>query len=179
MKVRFPTALAVVAAVSTSTVAANQGYAPAANESADNFHVAEQKGQHEMSMADLQNRGKELAAKLQTTYQELSDANELAGGLHGTDITEAVRQYIPTGTPFSDAEIMLRSAGFVIEPHPDLTLPPNPNRAQDWYGVIAEIAPFAKSLIGKTDLYVTLLPISPGDYSTVYKVSATFFISHI
>ena len=135
------------------------------------------KEDHRMVVEDFVKRGKELRAKLQQTYKKLVDSNELRGGLHGTDVTYAVLPYIPIGTSFSGAVAILRNAGFVVGPHPDSNPPPNPNRPKDWYAVVAQITPFAQKFPSRTDLYVSLLPKSPGDYTIVSRIDAQFFIS--
>lgn len=129
----------------------------------------------QMSSDELAQRGKELRAALQKTYQDLSRARKLSA--FGTDITETVLPYIQAGMSFSDAEAILRNAGFIVR-HPDLNQATNPNRAKDWYVVTARISRFATSfLFVSIDLFVTLLPKSPGDYTTVAEISATMFLS--
>jgi hypothetical protein len=130
---------------------------------------------HQMSADDLEKRGKELRAALQATYESLRSARKLSGG--GTDITDSVLPFIQTGISFSDAETLLRNAGFSVGPHPDLNQTSNPNRATDWYAVVATISPFDSGFMMKVSLYVSLLPLSPGDYTSVAKVSAKLFAS--
>ena len=65
----------------------------------------------------LQQRGQELRAALQQTYQELLRTKRLNG--HRTDITQSVLPYISVGMSFRDAETILHNAGFTIE-KPDL-----------------------------------------------------------
>jgi hypothetical protein len=88
-----------------------------------------------------------------------------------------VTQYIPIGTAFVDAQAILLAAGFSVEPYPDLTNGSNPNKAPDWYGVIAKISPFLSQFLSRTDLYVTLMPPSPGEYTEITKLEATFFVT--
>jgi hypothetical protein len=134
-----------------------------------------QLGAQELASSSLMQRGKDLRTALEKTYA--GHDSHFGGGLHGTDVTAAVLPFIPPGTPFADAETILRDAGFTIEPYPDVTAPPNPNRAKDWYAVLARIDPFATFLIGKATVYVSLLPPAPGDYTQVSSLSATFFVS--
>jgi hypothetical protein len=126
---------------------------------------------------ELKRRGKELRAALQRRHLQLVVNNVRIDPVGGVDATDAVLPYIPVGTSFSDAEAILRHAGFVIGKHPNLNAPPDINRGKDWYAVVAEISPFSTWLLVRTDFYVELLPRSPGDYSTVSKVSASFFIT--
>jgi hypothetical protein len=142
-------------------------------------NVVEPNETQQIASDDLEQRGKELRAELQQAYQKLVDSRKLGGG-RGTDATEAVLPYIPIGTSFWEAETVLRNAGFVVGPRPDVNAPPNPNRAADWYAVIARINPFSTKLLeSKISLYVTLLPKSPGDYTIISKISATFFVSFL
>jgi hypothetical protein len=128
-----------------------------------------------MIQSDIQERGKKLREQLSRVYDELGKAQKLSGG--GTNISDALPPYIVPGMSFQEAEAVLRAAGFIIRPHPDLSKAADPNRATDWYGVLAVINPFKKLFLGHSDLYVTLLPKQPGDYSTVEKVNATVFVS--
>jgi hypothetical protein len=141
--------------------------------------MLDQAEKHQMAFDGLEQRGKRLRAALQRKYEKLAESHQLRGGLHGTDVTDAVLPYIPIGISFSDAETVLKDAGFVVGPHPDLNAPPNPNRAKDWYSVVAKISPFAGRSGTKVDLYVSLLPRAPGDYTVVSKISATFFVSSL
>jgi hypothetical protein len=128
-----------------------------------------------MNDSDIEARGKKLHEQLSRVYDELGKAQKLSGG--GTDISDALPPYIVPGMSFREAEAVLRAAGFIIRPHPDPRKAADPNRATDWYGVLAVIKPFKKLFLGHSDLYVTLLPKQPGDYSTVDKVNATVFVS--
>jgi hypothetical protein len=136
-------------------------------------------GSNEMSSGDLEQRGKKLRTALEDAYRIMITSHTLRGGIHGNDLTATVMLYIPVGTSFKDAEAILRDAGFSIEPYPNLTQPPNPNRASDWYAVIAKISPLAPGDLSKADLYVSLLPISPGDYSKISRITATLFTSSL
>jgi hypothetical protein len=129
----------------------------------------------QISSDDLEQRGKELRAALQGTYESLRSARKLSGG--GTDITESVLPFIQTGMSFSDAESTLRNAGFSVGPHPNSNQASNSSRATDWYAVVATISPFDAGFMMKASLYVSLLPSSPDDYTSVAKASAKLFIS--
>ncbi len=130
---------------------------------------------HQISANNLEQRGKELRASLQRAYESLRAARRLSGG--GTDIADAVLPYIQARMPFGDAETILRNAGFAVGRHPDLSEASNPNRSKDWYGVTSSILHFDSGFLMSVDLFVTLLPPSPGDYTSVAKVSATIFAS--
>jgi hypothetical protein len=128
-----------------------------------------------MNDSDIEDRGKKLHEQLLRIYDELGKAQKLSGG--GTDISDALKPYIVPGMSFGEAEAILQAAGFIIRPHPDLSKAADPNRATDWYGVLAVINPFKKLFMGYSDLYVTLLPKQPGDYSIVDRVKAKVFVS--
>jgi hypothetical protein len=125
--------------------------------------------------SDIEERGKKLREQLSRVYDELQKTQKLSG--RGTDISDALPPFIFPGMSFREAEDTLRAAGFIIQPHPDLSEATDPNRATDWYGVLAVINPFRKLFLGHSELYVTLLPRQPGDYGIVDKVKATIFVS--
>jgi hypothetical protein len=132
-----------------------------------------------MTTKETHERGAELRAAIKLTYERLSASGGLQGGFHGTDVTEVFLQNIPIGTPFQEAVAILKDAGFVIDSYPDLNAPPNPNRTKDWYALIARIAPFSNAAFSQVELFVSLLPPSPGEYTIVFDISATFFCSTI
>jgi hypothetical protein len=114
----------------------------------------------------------ELRARFEARYRE----GHISAGPHGTDVTAIVAPYIPPGTSFDEAEKLLRDAGFEIEPHPPKIQPPE-RKSFDWYGLLAQISPFHTQFPFRFDLYVTLMPKGPGDYSTVQSVKATMWAS--
>jgi hypothetical protein len=180
MQMGIPIMLAATAPMDTTAYANDlkQGsVAPPASGILYADAVDGEKEVHQMTDDDSDKRGAELRAALQRAYQELADSHQLRGGLHGTDITKVVLPYLPIGIRFSEAEAVLRSAGFVVGPHPDSNPPSNPNRPKDWYAVVASINPFQRRFPSKTSLYISLLPKSPGDYTIVSEVGATFFVS--
>jgi len=124
---------------------------------------------------DLQKRGTQLRAALEDAYRHLKDYPRAR--FSGINVSEVVSPYIPIGSSFKDAEQILASAGFEII-RPNLEAPPLPqNRSKDWYGVVGRIQDFAHGLFQVTRVYISLLPPSPEDYSTVSKVTGTFYIS--
>jgi hypothetical protein len=132
-------------------------------------------GMRKMSPEEIERRGKELRAALHQTYEELV-ASEKVSGLE-TDISGYIAPYIFAGITFDDAESILRAAGFSLNPRPPDNQAKNPNKAKDWYAVLARISPFVQRVIGKVSVYVTLFPKSPGDYTVVENVQASFFVS--
>ena len=131
--------------------------------------VASETESRQVDSDELQKRAKELSAALQRTYQERAPG---LGG-RGTDITEAVQPYIPIGTSFRDAETILRNAGFTVV-RPNLSEPKNPKVDENWQAVRAEIAPFVQGSFFRVTAFVWLFPKSPGDYTSVAKLSAIF-----
>jgi hypothetical protein len=131
------------------------------------------------SPTDLDRKAHEFHAFLDRLYRSLKDQHKLQSGFDGTDITADVAPFFPEGMPFDQAEDMLRRAGFSVGRHPDLAPPPEVkvNRSKDWYGVVAAISPFASGFLTRVNLYVTLMPKAPGDYSSVERVRATIFLS--
>ena len=127
------------------------------------------------SSGNIEKRGRELQAALRNAYHQLRSSGKLAG--LNTDVTSYVLPYLPPGISFEEAEMILADAGFALGPHPGPDQANNPNRATDWYAVLARISPFVEDPPNKVSVYVTLLPKSPGDYLTVDKLTASFFIS--
>jgi hypothetical protein len=180
MQVGISIMLAAVAPVNAAGRVADLRQGSVATEPGGMLYAGEfdeQKELHQMASDDVVQRGKELRSALQQTYQKLLNTGKLGGGLHGTDVTRTLLPYIPIGTPFSEAEAVLRNAGFVVGPHPDPSPPPNPNKPKDWYAVIAKISPFSQVFPSRADLYVSLLPKIPGYYTVISKMHAEFFVS--
>ena len=122
---------------------------------------------------ELMSRGKRLRADL----DEAIETRPMSGRIGGTDVTDVVRPYIPVGMTFTDAEAILRDAGFTISPYPDEHKANALDRSKDWYAVVAAIPFVKKRFMFRTDLYVSLLPARPGDYTNVTKVTATVFMT--
>lgn len=76
-----------------------------------------------MTPALLEQRGKQLHAEVIQVWENLKQSKSLR---LTNDISETVTKFIPVGTSFADAEIILRGAGFNIWPRHNLN-PPNKN----------------------------------------------------
>lgn len=126
-----------------------------------------------MTTDSLEQRGKQLRAAIDLAFKKLSDARALKP-MGASDITEVVVQYIPVGTSFDEAEYILRSAGFSVDPRPSAN--PTGNRP-DRYDVVGSIVPFVQQLLSRVNVYISLSPRAPGDYSKVNKVSAGIVLS--
>lgn len=66
-----------------------------------------------MTHDSLEQRGKQLHAEVIRIWENLKQSKTLQ---RTNDISEAVAKYIPAGTSFADAKVILRSAGFNIWP---------------------------------------------------------------
>jgi hypothetical protein len=150
---------------------------------ADRFHTGSaafavadaQEESLNMPSEDTEKRGQELKTALQQAYHQLRSSGKPLG--LNTDVTSYVLPYLPPGISFKDAEQILADAGFAVGSRPNPSQANNPNRASDWYAVLARISPFVEDTPNKVSVYVTLLPKSPGDYSIVEKLTASFFVS--
>ena len=118
---------------------------------------------------ELELRGKQLRAEIDSTYNKLSAARAIKNqGMGRNFITDVVIKYIPIGTSFDDAEAILRAAGFTIQPRV-----PNPYLPDDEkYDERATIDQYVRTPFGKTSIDVSLRPRGPGDYSTVKSITA-------
>lgn len=124
----------------------------------------------------LHERAAELRSAFQKAYESLLASGKLKPGPFGTDVTTTILPFIPVGTTFDEALIILKDAGFEILSYPNLTERANPNRGRKWYAVLARISPFVKGFVSQVDLYITLLPPSPGTYTIVSEISANFLM---
>ena len=130
------------------------------------------------SKSDMTKAAK-LQDKLKSTYDHLKSIKGLSGRMEGTDITDAISDCINTSMSFRSAEEVLKDAGFEIN-HPDLVNGPNNvNRAADWYAVVASIRSYASQNFGRSSIFVTLLPASPGRYEKIERVTAKIFTTFL
>lgn len=131
-----------------------------------------QKEKSTVTNESLEQRGKMLREAIERTYKKMLDEKTLSANPRArNDISDVVVQYIPAGTSFDDAESILRSAGFNIDPRPCAKTDINPHG-----DVVASIVPFAHESLSKVNLYVFLSPTTQGDYSKVAKVYAGFSV---
>ena len=167
------TMLSALAAAHTAASGEDPGRIDAAVWSGAKLRYAQDETQ-KMAFEHLEKRGADLRTSLKKKYAELVSSGKLSGGRN--NITNSVLPFIPIGISFDEAETILRAAGFNVEPYPDLNAPPNPNRTRDWYGVVATIPAFVERFGMKVSVYIMLLPKSPGDYTTVSDVKASFLV---
>lgn len=136
-----------------------------------------QKEKNIVTSESLEQRGKQLRAALELAYKKKVDAKTLSADPRvGNDVTDVVVRYIPIGTSFDDAESILRSAGFRVDPRPNVKVEGNRSGR---YDVVGAIVPFVQKFLSSVNLYVHLSPAMPGDYSKVSKVLAGFTVRSI
>jgi hypothetical protein len=122
---------------------------------------------------DSEERGKELRSSLERAYARLRDTKTLRPGPLGNDVADVVAEFIPVGTAFSDAESVLRFAGFTVYPRPSANPPGN---RPDRYAVEAIMDTLNRSFAYNVRAIVVLNPPTPGDYSRVASISAGLFV---
>ena len=97
------------------------------------------------------------------------------GGIEGNDVTPTVERFIQVGMSFDEATRILRAANFTVE-YPDLKREAtDPNRAKDWYVVMGSARKFIPQFLSRINVYISLLPASPGDYTIVRGIQGTAF----
>jgi hypothetical protein len=124
-----------------------------------------------LTLEDMQRRGKELRAAIDQHYHKLSQIGKLT---YDNTIDDLVLKDIPIGMSFDNAEQILRTAGFKVEPRPPVN---PPGTRSDRYDVVASIVPYLDAFPSRTSIYVSLSPESPGDYKTISRLSASITIS--
>ncbi len=111
----------------------------------------------------LTQRGWQLRAEIDATYQQLRASKTLTHRVDQTnDVTAVVVKYLPAGTSFDEAAAILSAAGCRIgvdaQGHGYATLPMRDGLLQV-----------------KHTLAVSLIPRSPNDYSIVGEVSGMIY----
>jgi len=119
----------------------------------------------------LEQRGKDLRAEIKQKTDEWKPANSFAR----LNVTATLTKYIPVGTSFKDAEIVLKAAGVDLAP-----TPPRPARADDpgydRFGLMGGFSVYG-SLSGDKTCAIRVEPQTPGDPNTTVKsVSAAVYI---
>jgi hypothetical protein len=125
----------------------------------------------QMTTSHLVQRGKQLRADIDTSYQKLVDTKTLKVQGQGVNlITDMVIKYIPIGTSFDDAKEILRAAGFTVEPPSKNPLYPDES---DEYQVAASIDGYQTQLFfSKTSIDVYMYPQSPTNFGTIKRIKA-------
>jgi hypothetical protein len=113
----------------------------------------------------FQERGARLRIDLDRAYQDLRRTGEFKSA--GNDVSSIVKKYVPVGTSFANAEIVLRSSGFNLDAPPPRDAPMN--------AMFATLV-LAQRGISRMTVEITLLPKVPGtDQSTVKGVQAVIY----
>lgn len=126
---------------------------------------------------DLEILGKRLRIEIDEAYQKLPKSGSTQEIEKAGNITWLAVRYIPLGSSFDDAEVILRSAGFSVGPRPG---PNQPGNRPDRYDVVALIDGYRSNLVSRTNVYVFLSPKAPGDfYDGVSAIFASFTTSYL
>ncbi|WP_175014512.1 hypothetical protein [Burkholderia lata] len=127
---------------------------------------------------DLQVLGKRFRIEIDKAYQKVPKIGTTQEIDKAGDITWLAVRYIPLGSSFDDAEVILRAAGFSVRARPGPNQPGNlPHR----YDVVARIEQYRTSLlVSRTDVSVLLSPKAPGDFHDgVSAISASFTTTYL
>ncbi|MGE0036926.1 MAG: hypothetical protein AB7S93_14910 [Xanthobacteraceae bacterium] len=110
----------------------------------------------------FQERGARLRIELDRAYQDLRRTGKFKSA--GNDVSSIVKKYVPVGTSFANAEIVLRSSGFTMD-----AAPPRDAPANAMFGTLV----LAQRGISRMTVEITLLPkVSETDQNTVKSVQA-------
>jgi hypothetical protein len=113
----------------------------------------------------FQERGARLRIELDRAYQDLRRTGEFKSA--GNDVSSIVKKYVPVGTSFANAEIVLRSSGFDMDSPPPRDAPINA-----LFGTLV----LAQRGISRMTVEITLFPKESGtDQSTVKSVQAAIY----
>ncbi|WP_321849146.1 hypothetical protein [Burkholderia diffusa] len=127
---------------------------------------------------DLEVLGKRFRIEIDKAYQKVPQSGSTQEIDKAGDITWLAVRYIPLGSSFDDAEVILRAAGFSVGARPGPNQPGNlPHR----YDVVARIEQYRTSLLfSRTDVSVFLSPKAPGDFQDgVSAIFASFTTSYL
>lgn len=129
-------------------------------------------------VGNVEQRGEHLRGDIEQTYR---NRVRQYGGLPSmvddnspvSDVTELVKSYIPVGTSFAEAELLLRVAGFRVDKHPpsDQTCPKRNH--------IAAILPISRDIFQGVNCVVILAPMKPCVYDFVSLLSAGLVRSNL
>jgi len=129
-----------------------------------------------MTSDDTVRLGNELRANLEREYARLTDTKTLNMGVKGNDVADIIEKYISIGTTFAEAENLLRSAGFTVDPRPSKNPPGN---RPDRFAVSGRINSLFDVLFIKVEIIVVMTPPAPGDFSAIAGISAGLFVATI
>jgi hypothetical protein len=113
--------------------------------------------------------GKLLKKDIDDIYTQLRRNRSLKQSIWGgNDISDAVSRHISPGTPFVDAENILRSAGFEL-------MPGWPNAANKVYSVRASIVKYKPLLLGRVGVDVTISSKDDRTRDVVYITKGSIY----
>ena len=128
-------------------------------------------------VSELARRGAALRHGIESRYAELKARHALKPVGQGRNyITDLVAAFLPPGTPFDDAEAILRAAGCQVV-HPPVGR--DPGRAQDFNDDVMGLLPLDQSFPWSAKASISLSPRSAGDYGVVQRVVADISVSSI
>lgn len=90
-------------------------------------------------------------------------------------MTKIVNRYIQDGATFSQAESLLRSAGFIVSTHPKVHPVTEWPYSDDIIAILNK--PLSTGAISAAKLTIRLRPSSPSDYSIIKSIEVIYSIS--
>ena len=121
------------------------------------------------SLSALDQRGKQLRAELQRVYGEMAADHTLQSGQNILN-EKVITPYIPPGTSFVDAMLILRGAGFNCKTE---ELVPHKTGLNGWS--VLDNTPFAKVEVG-----ISAYPQIPNDMSSpIGTIGVALFVSNL
>lgn len=121
----------------------------------------------QINVLDFQERGARLRLELERAYQDLRRTGDFKSA--GNDVSSIVKKYVPVGTSFANAQTILRSSGFNIDPPPPREPPKDPSPLSSDEHAIAATLVLAQHGVSRITVEVTLLPKMPGADRTAVK----------
>jgi hypothetical protein len=110
----------------------------------------------------ISKKGIALHREIDAFYSDLSARHAVK---QDNDVTEIVQKYIPIGTPFREAERVLRAAGCQVGIEPYIGLAPEERKRLSHVD--------AKLELGGLTFFVMLYPSKPNEYDVVTTLSAS------
>ena len=118
----------------------------------------------------LRIKGDELRDAIDSRYDKRFETNP-PSSKNGFSITDTVTQYIPIGTSFADAVVILKAAGFDIEP-------PFRKPTSLRHEMILFSMTHPGGWFSMTRFSIALTPVSDDDWSSVSDVSAGIWFTY-
>ena len=118
--------------------------------------------------SDLMQKGKQLRAAVDQAYRTMSKVG--LSGAHGNDFSSFISGYFPKGMSFADAEDILRYGGFTIES-------PSQLNNYDFVGSLSQYPTGQISNICRTEIEISLIPLTPEYYDAVKEAKGTIWIT--